>query len=189
MYSSAIPGLSVFCDWLFLAFSGVSLETAANFLLFVKVVMILMEKPCQLWKLKWILFCNKNVSLFYFEGKRFQKKQIINDVEFSTIPKGYNFILKNNKNINSSFVSPIYTFSMTVNITVYIPLQSTNRKKYFNHIIYPGKMPTQAGNEHLSVHFIFHRPCLLYLSRKTFRVIIRRKWTLKWLFPLQHNKW
>ena len=32
MYSSANPGLSVFCDRLFLVISGVSVETAAYFL-------------------------------------------------------------------------------------------------------------------------------------------------------------
>ena len=40
MYFSAIPGLSVFYDWLFLVFSGVSLETAANFILFLNVAII-----------------------------------------------------------------------------------------------------------------------------------------------------
>ena len=53
MYSSAIPGSSVFCDRLFLVFSGVSLETAANFLLFLNVAMILKEKLCQLRRLNW----------------------------------------------------------------------------------------------------------------------------------------
>ena len=55
MYSWAIPGPSVFSEWLFLVFSGVSLETAANFLLFLKVAMILREKFCQLRRLNWIL--------------------------------------------------------------------------------------------------------------------------------------
>ena len=34
-------------DWIFLVFSGVSLETAAIFLLFLKVAMVLKEKFCQ----------------------------------------------------------------------------------------------------------------------------------------------
>ena len=46
MYSGVIFGSSGFCDWLFLVFSGVSLETAANFLIFLKVAMILREKFC-----------------------------------------------------------------------------------------------------------------------------------------------
>ena len=51
MYFSANPGLSVFCDWLFLVFSGVSLEAAANFHLFLNVAKILREKCviCQDW--------------------------------------------------------------------------------------------------------------------------------------------
>ena len=35
MYSSVIPGADRFCDWLFLAYSCVSLNTAANFRLFL----------------------------------------------------------------------------------------------------------------------------------------------------------
>ena len=46
MYSSAIPGLSVFCGWLFLVISGVSLEVTANFLLFLSVAMIRRETLC-----------------------------------------------------------------------------------------------------------------------------------------------
>ena len=51
MYSSAIPGLIVSCDWLFLLFSGGSLETAANFLLFLNIAIILKEKlvSCEDW--------------------------------------------------------------------------------------------------------------------------------------------
>ena len=37
MYSSAIPELNAFCDWSFLVFSCVPLETAANFLFFLKL--------------------------------------------------------------------------------------------------------------------------------------------------------
>ena len=60
MYSWSISGSNVFSDWLVLVFSGVSLETAADFLLFLKVAMILREKFCQQWKLKWIFyFCNQ----------------------------------------------------------------------------------------------------------------------------------
>ena len=55
MYSSAIPGLIVFCDWLFLLFSGVSPENAANSFLFHNVAMILREKLCQLWRRKWFI--------------------------------------------------------------------------------------------------------------------------------------
>ena len=54
MYSWAISGSSVFCDWLFLVFSGVFLKTAANFLLFLNVAMRLGEKFYQRWRLNLI---------------------------------------------------------------------------------------------------------------------------------------
>ena len=44
MHSSAIGEINVFCDWLFLVFSGVSLEVVADFLLFFNVAIILREK-------------------------------------------------------------------------------------------------------------------------------------------------
>ena len=71
---------------------------------------------------------------------------------------------------NSTFVSPIYTFSLAGNIIVYTPIEGTNREKYFNDIIYDGKMPTLAGNKHLSVHLFFHRQRLFNLRRKSLRV-------------------
>ena len=52
----------------------------------------------------------------------------------NTIPKATK--LYNNK---STFVSPIYTFSLAGNINVYTPIQSTNMEKYFNHIIFKEK--------------------------------------------------
>ena len=48
MYSWAIPGSTLFCDWLFPVFSGVSREKAASSLLFPKVAMILREKLYEL---------------------------------------------------------------------------------------------------------------------------------------------
>ena len=47
--------------------------------------------------------------------------------------------------INSTFVSPIYTFSLAGNIFVYTPNQGTSREKYFNHIIYKGKNAKCGG--------------------------------------------
>ena len=66
MYSWVIPG----CDWLFLVFSGFSLEIAANFLLFLNFVNVLRDRFCQLWRLKWvfILITKANISSYY-EGK------------------------------------------------------------------------------------------------------------------------
>ena len=46
---------------------------------------------------------------------------------------------------NSTFVSLIYTFSLGGNINVYTSIHGTNRKKYFNHIIYKGKNADSGG--------------------------------------------
>ena len=125
MYSSAIPGLSVLCDWLFLVFSGVSLETAANFLLFINVAIILREELCQLWKLNWVLFFLSKCLSPLSSGKKFQpSKNSYWCQKYSTIPTGSNL----NTNI-SSFVSPNNTFSLAGNIVVYRPSQGVNREK------------------------------------------------------------
>ena len=66
---------------------------------------------------------------------------------------------------------------MEGNIIVYTPYQGTNREKYFNHIIYQReKMPTMAGNKHLSVHFFPHGPRVFHLSteRNTVRSVRNR---------------
>ena len=47
----------------------------------------------------------------------------------NTIPKA-TFLL----NIFSTFVSPIYTFSMSESTIVHTPIQITNGEKYLNHI-------------------------------------------------------
>ena len=56
-----------------------------------------------------------------------------------TIPEGYNLY-----NINSTFISPIYTFFCRETI-VHTPNQATNREKYFNHNIYKGKNADLGG--------------------------------------------
>ena len=48
-------------------------------------------------------------------------------------------------NHNSTFVSPIYTFSLAGTIIVYMLIQGTNRDKYFIHIIYRGKNADSGG--------------------------------------------
>ena len=66
-------------------------------------------------------------------------------------------------NNSSTFVPPYYTLSLARNIIAYTSIQGTNREKYFNLIIYEGKMPTLAGNNHLSVHFLLHGLRLFHL--------------------------
>ena len=51
MHSLVIPGTNVFCDWLFLALSSVSFETAANFRFPSVAINLEEEKTQQLWKL------------------------------------------------------------------------------------------------------------------------------------------
>ena len=70
MYSCAIPGSSVFCDCLFFVFSNVSLQTAANCLLFLKVAMILREKFCQLWRQNWSFIIITKCRSPLFWGKK-----------------------------------------------------------------------------------------------------------------------
>ena len=47
---------STFCALQLLLPSGVSLETAANFLLFLKVAILLRENCCQWWRLNYFIF-------------------------------------------------------------------------------------------------------------------------------------
>ena len=93
----------------------------------------------------------------------------------SVIPKATNI----HNIIHKTFVSPISTFSSTGNLNVCTPIQSTNGEKYFDHIIYKGKILTLAGNIHLSVHFFFHGPRLFHLSMENLTGLIRQKWTSK----------
>ena len=97
--------------------------------------------------------------------ERFQRKQTVNDFRNKCNTKNYNLYNKIN-----TFVSPIYTFSFAGNKIVYTPNQSSDREKYFNHIIYKGKMPTLAGNKHLSVHFFLHGSRLFHLWTEKVRV-------------------
>ena len=99
--------------------------------------------------------------------EKFQSKQTVNvSRKNNTVPKARKLYNIN----NSTFVSPIYTFSLAGNTIVYTPIHGTNRQKYFNHIINKGKMPTLAGNKHLPVHFFPHGPRLFHLSTEKVRV-------------------
>ena len=108
--------------------------------------------------------------------EKFQSKQIVNVFrKINTVPKATK--LYNN---NITFVSPIHTFSSAGNIIAYTPIQGSNKEKYFNHIIYKGKMQTL-------------RP-FLPIWTASFPSIdgkssgpIRQKWTSKWLLPRRHN--
>ena len=185
MYSWAILVSNVFCDWLFLVFSVVSLETAANFLLLFKVAKTLREKLCQLWRLNWFSNLKQKCWFPLLWGKRVSTKA--NRWWFqrrSPIPEATK-IYSN----NSTSVSPIYTFSMAGNKAVYTPIQGTFMKKYFNHTIYKGKMPTLARKKHLSFYLLLHRTRLFHLSTEKVTGLTRQKCTTKWLFPLRRNNY
>ena len=115
--------------------------------------------------------------------ENFRSKQTVNVFrKMNTVPKAtklYNYI--------STFVSPIYTFFLAGNINVYMPIQGTNREKYFNHNIYKGRMPTLTGNKHLCVHFFFQRPRLFHLSTGKGTGLNRKKWTSEWFFRRRHK--
>ena len=103
--------------------------------------------------------------------EKFQSKQTVNVFrKMITVPKATKLSIT-----SSTFVSPIYTFSLAWKIVVYTAIQGANREKNFNHSIYQGRMPTLALNKHLSVHFFFHRRRLFHLSTEKGTGIIRQR--------------
>ena len=73
--------------------------------------------------------------------EKFEGRQTVNRFQrMNTRPRATNLY-----NPNSTFVSPIYTFSLAGNIIAYTPNQGTNREKYFNNLIYEGKAADSIG--------------------------------------------
>ena len=68
MYSSAIAGLSVFCDWLFFVFSGLS-KLPITFSFFLRVAINLREKlvSCEDWND--LFFFNSSLISYFYEVK------------------------------------------------------------------------------------------------------------------------
>ena len=95
-----------------------------------------------------------------FRRKKFQSVQLVN-IEKNSFNNTKGCNLYNNIII---FVPPISTFSLGGNIIVNTPIRDTDREKYFNHIIYKGKMPTMAGNEQLTTNSSFIDDGLFHLS-------------------------
>ena len=97
----------MFCPLLFLVLSGVSLETAASFLLFLDVAMRLGEKFYRRLRqiLSFILRMKVIISSDY-EGKESPKTKMHQLVIFEgTMSNSYDLY-----NPNNTFISPIYTF-------------------------------------------------------------------------------
>ena len=127
-YSWLIPGLSVFCSWLFLVFSGVFLETAATFLPFLNFAMILREKFCQLWRLSFVFYFNKGEISPLIMREKFQREQTVNDFINKYHTRNCKFIQSGN---NCAFVSPLYIFSSAGNVIVYTLIQGKIGEKFF----------------------------------------------------------
>ena len=84
--------------------------------------------------------------------EEFQSKQTVNVFrKINTAPKAKKL------NINHNTFVFLYTFSSAENVLVYTSIQGTNREKYFNHIIYNGKMPTLVGNINTSPFTFFSK--------------------------------
>ena len=123
MYSLVIPASSVFCDWFFLVFSGVSLETAPNYLLFFDVAMIRREKLCQLWRLNSFFYFVTKVSISSItRGKGFNKSKqsLISKNECNTKrPQTFRLMIV----LSSLLFIPFFLGGKK---TVCIPIQGTN---------------------------------------------------------------
>ena len=165
MYLWAIPRSSVFCHWLFLVLSDVSLETAANFLLFLKVAMIMRKKFCQLQRLNWSFLYIATVLVSYnFEGEASRKtKQLMisTKVKYQKATNLYNN--------NSTFESRIYTLFLVENTIAYTPKQGTNREKYFIPIIYKAKNANSGWKRNTS-------PSISSFMDRAFSIFQREKY-------------
>ena len=81
MYSSVTPGTNVFCDWLFLVISCVSLETTANFRLFLSVSILPKGKNSTIVKTELFFYSLNELlratecSFFFNEESDFNQKQ------------------------------------------------------------------------------------------------------------------
>ena len=95
--------------------------------------------------------------------EKFQRKQIVNDFKIEYNTKGYNLCIN-----NSTFVSPIYTFSLAGNIIAYTPIRGTNSEDYFNHIIYKRKK-IRLWRE------INSSPSISYFRDRVFSIFRRKK--------------
>ena len=114
----------MFCVLPLLVLLGVSLETAASFLLFHNVAMLLREKSVSGEDWIWALYFYNSQSLLLLRGKRFQSgyKQV--NLQYNTWVRQFYIIIT---------VTRLHIITV---IIVYTPNQGTNREKYFNHTIY-----------------------------------------------------
>ena len=95
--------------------------------------------------------------------EKFQLKQRVNVFKkINTVPKATKLY-----NPNSTFVSPIYTFSLAGNIIVYKPIQGTNKEKYFNHLSITEKCRLwRELNTSPSISSFIHRVFSIFRRKK-----------------------
>ena len=152
MYSSVIPGTSLFKDRLFLALSFVSLETSANFQLFLSVATILeKKKSATVEKTELLLYFFKGIVVSIENLTHFLKKETVSEsttVKMKSDKYYFNStkVVINYNNIKS-FISLIYTFSLAGKITVYTPSQGANSKMYFIHSYYIKRKNAKSGGK------------------------------------------
>ena len=115
--------------------SGVSLETAANFLLFPSVAMRLGDKILSVVKTDcdFHLWLTVMISSYY-EGKEFSISTNTQVIWWTVQYRKATIYIIITVNLFLLFIR-----FLAGNIIVYTPNQGTNREKYFNHIIYEEK--------------------------------------------------
>ena len=166
MYSSVIPGTNVFCNWLFLALSWVSLESAANFRLFHRIAKTLEKRKAQqLLGLNWFSILEMNSwqnKIFLFqERNRFQRQL----TEIQRVKYGFN--ITNFYSI-STFVSPIYTSSLG-QTWMFLRQVKEQLGKSNLIILFTKEKCRLWWEKHPSIHFSLHRLRFFHLSTEKVR--------------------
>ena len=178
MYSSVIPWMKVFCDWLLLVCSFVSLETAPNLRLFVNVA-ISWGRTFDSGE-DWI-FCN------FFQLEKWQMWG------FEMKDKLQSFTVKGQKGVNTnntkfynnkiSFISAIYTSSLA---------EKLNQEKQMGKstlIKLTTKENADSGGKQTHFHPSLSSWATSFPSfdRKC-ACLFHQRWTSTCLFPRRHNK-
>ena len=95
----------MFCVLPLLVLSGVSIETEANFLLFLNVAMKLGEKVFSAVKTEFLFHFLQTVKLLFFKMREKSSKYKHSIVNICTVLEDNNL-----SNPDCTFISPIYTF-------------------------------------------------------------------------------
>ena len=181
MYSSAIFGLSLFCDWFFLGFSGASFETAANLFLFLNVAIILGEKlvSCEDWCD--FYFINKSLISSFHEGKSFNKSKQLRIKKLCTISEKLQFHIIM---VLSFLLFRSFPWRETNLFTRQFKVKMEENALII--IFTEEKCRLWRKNSFSSISSFTH--CLFSIFRKKSAGLIRQKRTSKCLSPRRHSK-